>query len=62
MDDRTWRLAIGTLAAAVGAVMLDAALPEFQIDSGFWMVLAGAFAFLGGRSVFRSRNGNGNGE
>jgi hypothetical protein len=55
VDDRTWKLAVGTLAAAVGAVLLDAALPGFEIPPGFFPVLAATMAFLGGRSIFKGK-------
>lgn len=58
MDDRTWKLAVWTLAAAVFAVMLDAALGEaFEVPSGFWAVLPAMLGFLGALSAYRGRNG-----
>lgn len=58
MDDRTWRLAVGTLAAAFAGVSLDAILGKaFDIPAGFWGVLSGMLAFLGGYAAIKSRNG-----
>lgn len=61
MDDRTWRLAVGTLASAVVVVLVDAALADFDVPAGFWTVLAASLGFLGARAAIRGRNGNGNG-
>lgn len=61
MDDRTWYLARGALLAAVAAVALDAVLGDFDVPSGFWVVLGGVLSFLAARSAIRSRNGNNGG-
>lgn len=62
MDDRTWKLAVGTLAAAFAGVSLDAILGKsFDIPAGFWGVLSGMLAFLGGYAAIKSR-GNGRGD
>lgn len=58
MDDRTWRLAVATLAAAAVAMLVDAGLTTFEVPSGFWTVLAAALGFLGARAAL-GRNGNG---
>jgi len=51
-------LAVGTLAAAVFVVMLDAVLGAFQTPSGFFPVLGGMLGFLGARAALKSRNGD----
>lgn len=55
MDDRTWYLAIGTLGTAAVSVVLDAALPNFDVPGGFWAVLSAVLGFLGARAAIRDR-------
>lgn len=57
MDDRTWYLALGTLAAAVFIVMLDAALVDFETPAGLFTVLGAMLGFLGARSAIKARRG-----
>lgn len=56
MDDRTWFLAVGSLIAAVVAIMLDAALTNFNVPPGLWAFLSGMLGFLGARSAFRRKD------
>jgi hypothetical protein len=57
LDDRTWYLAIGSLSAAVVAILLDAALANFNVPSGMWAFLSGMLGFLGARSAFKRDDG-----
>jgi len=66
VDDRTWYLGLFVLSLAFAGMVLDAALPGFNVDAGFYPFLgifAGAAFGVGVvRGVReRKRNGNGNG-
>lgn len=57
MDDRTFRLAAGALAASVFVMILDAVLGSFEVPREFFGVPSGVLIFLGTRSAIK-RNGN----
>ena len=58
MDDRTWYLAVGTLAAGVFIATLDAVLGKnFDTPPGFFPFLGVVLGFLGGVMAYKTRNG-----
>ena len=55
MDERTFRLVLYSLGASVGVVGLDAALEEFVLPDGFWLVPSGILGLLTARATWGMR-------
>ena len=59
MDDRSWYLAIGSLAAGVVGMFLDAAITKFNLDPGFYPFLGILAGGALGRTIWKGRNKEG---
>ena len=57
MDERTWRLALATLAAGVLVPIIDALSTSFDTPAGFFPFLGLVMGFLGAVAAVKGKNG-----